>query len=86
MRSFVAQGWETDAVQLATVLSYSGSPLPLRVGFFSANLRIPIRRRIREELSLPAEVAHCFFINLDAQARACWNGDVPLNDEVTFVR
>ena len=57
----------------------------LRVGLLSADLRIPIRRRIREELALSAKVAHRFFIDLDAQARPRGNGDVPLNNEIAFV-
>jgi hypothetical protein len=57
----------------------------LRVRLLSADLRIPIRRRIGEELTLPAEVAHRFFIDFDAQARPRRNGDVTLNHEVPFV-
>ena len=59
--------------------------LSLRVRLLSADLRIPIRRRIGEELTLPAEVAHRFFIDFDAQARPRRNGDVTLNHEVPFV-
>src|SRR5665811_1179462 len=59
--------------------------LPLRVRLLSADLRIPIGRRIGEELTRPAEVAHRFFIDFDAQARPRRNGDVTLNHEVPFV-
>jgi hypothetical protein len=59
--------------------------LPLCVRLLSADLRIPIRRRIGEELTLPAEVAHRFFIDFDAQARPRRNGDETLNHKVPFV-
>ncbi len=57
----------------------------LRVRLLSADLRIPIRRRIGEKLTLPAEVAHRIFIDFDAQARPGRNGDEALNHEVSFV-
>src|SRR4051812_24332738 len=60
--------------------------LPLRIRLVSADLRIPIRRRIGEELTLPAEGAHRLFIDFDAQARPFRNGDVTLNHEVPFIR
>ena len=59
--------------------------LPLRIRLVSADLRIPIRRRIGEELTLPAEGAHRVFIDFDAQAWPFRNGNVSLNDEVLFV-
>src|SRR5947209_15342318 len=59
--------------------------LPLCIRLVSADLRIPVRRRIGEELTLPAEGAHRFFIDFDAQAWPLRNGDVTLNHEVPFV-
>src|SRR5436190_12470456 len=59
--------------------------LPLRIRLVSADLRIPIRRRIGEELTLPAEGAHGVFIDFDAQAWPGRNGDVTVNHQVPFV-
>lgn len=59
--------------------------LALRVSLLSADLRIPIRRRIGEELTLPAERTHRFFIHFDAQAWPRRNGDVTVHHEVPFV-
>src|SRR5664280_484331 len=71
---------QPEGVRLA-----STSSLFLRIRLVSADLRIPIRRRIGEELTLPAEGAHRFFIDFDAQAWPRRNGDVTLNHEVPCV-
>ena len=60
-------------------------PASLRKRLVSPDLQNPIPRRIGEELTLPAEGTHHFFIDFDAQAWPCGNGDVTLNHEVPFV-
>src|SRR5262249_34940270 len=58
---------------------------PLRIRLVSANLRIPISRRIGEELTLPAEGADRFFMDFDAKAWPSRNRDVTLNHDVACV-